>query len=86
MNMIKALKEQIKNSLLGTQAWNSHRTFSRRGLAKKNSHMMSGGYCKYCVKNGVQRHPGKINISGATYELVKEYFECEYRGKIKNKE
>ncbi|MBE7437176.1 MAG: GAF domain-containing protein [Spirochaetales bacterium] len=25
---------------------------------------------------------GKINISGATYELVKDFFECEYRGKI----
>lgn len=25
---------------------------------------------------------GKINISEATYELVKEFFECEYRGKI----
>ncbi len=24
----------------------------------------------------------KINISGATHELIKEYFECEYRGKI----
>lgn len=31
--------------------------------------------------------PGKINISGATYALVKEKFECEYRGKVaaKNK-
>jgi adenylate cyclase len=31
--------------------------------------------------------PGKINISGTTYELVKDYFECEYRGKLpaKNK-
>jgi class 3 adenylate cyclase len=30
---------------------------------------------------------GKINISGATYELVKDNFECEYRGKmhVKNK-
>ncbi len=30
---------------------------------------------------------GKINISGATYELIKDYFDCEYRGKIyaKNK-
>lgn len=30
---------------------------------------------------------GKVNISRHTYELVKEYFECEYRGKItaKNK-
>jgi class 3 adenylate cyclase len=26
--------------------------------------------------------PGKVNVSGATYELVKEYFDCEYRGKI----
>lgn len=31
--------------------------------------------------------PGKINISGSTYEAVAEFFECEYRGKIpaKNK-
>ena len=31
--------------------------------------------------------PGRINISGATHDLVKHYFDCEYRGKIpaKNK-
>ncbi len=31
--------------------------------------------------------PGKINISGETYEYIKEYFICTYRGKIlaKNK-
>jgi class 3 adenylate cyclase len=31
--------------------------------------------------------PGKINISAATYELVKDLFDCEYRGKVpaKNK-
>lgn len=29
--------------------------------------------------------PGRINISQSTYELVKEYFECEYRGKISAK-
>ncbi len=30
---------------------------------------------------------GMINISGATYEDIKDYFECEYRGKlpVKNK-
>jgi len=30
---------------------------------------------------------GRINISGATYELVKDFFECEFRGKVaaKNK-
>jgi class 3 adenylate cyclase len=26
-----------------------------------------------------------INISGATYELVKDFFLCEYRGKVKAK-
>ncbi len=29
--------------------------------------------------------PGKVNISGDTYELVKEVFECSYRGKIEAK-
>jgi class 3 adenylate cyclase/putative methionine-R-sulfoxide reductase with GAF domain len=31
--------------------------------------------------------PGKINISNATYELVKDFFDCEYRGEVdaKNK-
>jgi class 3 adenylate cyclase len=28
---------------------------------------------------------GKINISHSSYELIKEYFECEYRGEIKAK-
>ena len=28
---------------------------------------------------------GKINISGSTYELVKDKFHCEYRGKIEAK-
>jgi hypothetical protein len=26
--------------------------------------------------------PGKINISGITYSMVKDYFICEYRGKL----
>jgi len=28
---------------------------------------------------------GKVNISGDTYEHIKDYFECEYRGKIEAK-
>lgn len=26
--------------------------------------------------------PGKINISGSTYELINKYFNCEYRGRL----
>ncbi len=31
--------------------------------------------------------PGMVNVSGSTYEIIKDYFECEHRGKIlaKNK-
>ncbi|MHC1775999.1 MAG: adenylate/guanylate cyclase domain-containing protein [Lentimicrobium sp.] len=29
--------------------------------------------------------PGKVNISGDTYELVKDQFNCVYRGKVKAK-
>ncbi|MFH1121750.1 MAG: adenylate/guanylate cyclase domain-containing protein [Bacteroidota bacterium] len=29
--------------------------------------------------------PGKVNISGDTYALVKEHFNCVYRGKVKAK-
>ncbi len=30
---------------------------------------------------------GKVNVSGGTYELIKDHFECSHRGKIpvKNK-
>src|SRR5436190_1920371 len=28
---------------------------------------------------------GKVNISGSTYELVKDKFKCTYRGKIQAK-
>jgi class 3 adenylate cyclase len=29
--------------------------------------------------------PSKINISGETFELIKDFFDCEYRGKINAK-
>jgi class 3 adenylate cyclase len=30
-------------------------------------------------------YPQRISISGQTYELVKDHFSCEYRGKVKAK-
>lgn len=35
-----------------------------------------------CESSGVS---GKINISGATFELIKDFFTCEYRGAIQAK-
>ncbi|MBI3396394.1 MAG: hypothetical protein HY042_11205 [Spirochaetia bacterium] len=29
--------------------------------------------------------PGEVNISGDTYQLVKDFFDCEYRGRIQAK-
>ncbi|TGL19918.1 GAF domain-containing protein [Leptospira yanagawae] len=29
--------------------------------------------------------PGKINISGTTYDMIKDIFDCEYRGKVNAK-
>ncbi len=29
--------------------------------------------------------PGKVNISGTTYEIIKDHFKCTYRGKIQAK-
>jgi adenylate cyclase len=35
-----------------------------------------------CESSGV---PGRVNISATTYELVKDFFDCEYRGKVNAK-
>ena len=29
--------------------------------------------------------PGEVNVSGTTYEMVKEYFVCEHRGQVEAK-
>jgi adenylate cyclase len=36
-----------------------------------------------CESSGMT---GKINIASSTYELVKDFFECEYRGEIPAKQ
>lgn len=32
-----------------------------------------------CESSGMT---GKINISSSTYELIKDFFQCEYRGEV----
>jgi len=30
-------------------------------------------------------HVGMVNISGVTYECIRDFFDCNYRGKIETK-
>jgi len=54
---------------------------------KKFAYDIWGDTVNLASRMETNSEPGKINISGATYELVKDYFRCAYRGKIgaKNK-
>ena len=54
---------------------------------KKFSYDIWGDTVNIASGLGSNGEPEKINISQHTYQLVKEYFDCEYRGKIavKNK-
>ena len=29
--------------------------------------------------------PGEVNISGDTYAIIKDHFDCQYRGKVQAK-
>lgn len=86
MNMIKALKEQLK-----IPYWELRLGIHTGPLVagvigeKKFAYDVWGDTVNIASRMESSGTPGKINISGATYELVKEYFECEYRGKVKAK-
>lgn len=55
--------------------------------AKKFAYDIWGDTVNTAARMEQNSVPGKINISGATYELIKDEIPCEYRGKIaaKNK-
>ena len=54
---------------------------------KKFAYDVWGDTVNIASRMEVSGTTGKINISHATYELVKDFFECEYRGEVdaKNK-
>jgi class 3 adenylate cyclase len=54
---------------------------------KKYAYDIWGDTVNTAARMEQKSEPGKINISGATYDLVKGHFNCEHRGKIaaKNK-
>lgn len=52
---------------------------------KKFAYDMWGDAVNTASRMESSGEPGKINISSATYEQVKDFFDCEYRGKVKAK-
>jgi len=52
---------------------------------KKYAYDIWGDTVNIAARMEQQSEAGKINISGATYELVKDEFRCEHRGKIEAK-
>jgi adenylate cyclase len=54
---------------------------------KKYAYDIWGDTVNLAARMEENSEAGKVNISGSTYELVKDQFNCEYRGKImaKNK-
>lgn len=49
---------------------------------KKISYDLKGDTVNIATRMATASEIGEINISVMTYELVKQYFDCEYRGKI----
>jgi class 3 adenylate cyclase len=54
---------------------------------KKSQYDVWGDTVNVAARMEDNSESGKVNISGTTYELVKDYFKCEHRGKVtaKNK-
>lgn len=49
---------------------------------KKRSYDIWGDTVNIASRMESSGEPGKVNISGVTYNLIKDFFICEYRGKI----
>ncbi|MFM9944626.1 MAG: adenylate/guanylate cyclase domain-containing protein [Bacteroidia bacterium] len=52
---------------------------------KKFAYDIWGDTVNTAARMEQKSEPGKINISGATYELIKNHFTCTHRGKIEAK-
>jgi class 3 adenylate cyclase len=95
-NMVKAsleIQEYIKQNNKrkveeGKEAWDL-----RLGLhvgpivagvvgKKKYAYDIWGSTVNVASRMESNGEPGRVNISAATYELIKDEFECSYRGKI----
>lgn len=80
-----------KNSALGTEKWQLrcgiHTGEVISGVVGKNKFAFDiwGDAVNTAARMESSGEVGKVNISGSTYEKVKDYFECTHRGQIKAK-
>ena len=49
--------------------------------AKKFAYDIWGDTVNMASRMETASEPGRVNVSGTTYEMLKKYFECESRGK-----
>ncbi len=49
---------------------------------KKRSYDIWGDSVNIASRMESSGEPGKVNVSGVTYDLIKDFFICEYRGKL----
>lgn len=80
-----------KNESLGTEEWQLrcgiHTGEVISGVVGKNKFAFDiwGDAVNTAARMESSGEVGKVNISGSTYEKVKDYFECTHRGQIKAK-
>ncbi|MCU0446406.1 MAG: hypothetical protein MUE85_15980 [Microscillaceae bacterium] len=88
MNELKKQKEQNNEALWEVRV-GIHTGPLIAGVIGKNkfAYDIWGDTVNVASRLEASGEAGKVNISGDTYELVKSYFKCQYRGKIfaKNK-
>ncbi len=60
-------------------------TTRRASLSNEAGFAPRARFCAPISKAICQGVAGRINISGATHGLVKDFFDCEFRGKVASK-
>ncbi|HNM05776.1 MAG TPA: adenylate/guanylate cyclase domain-containing protein, partial [Leptospiraceae bacterium] len=86
MNQMKSLKE-----MMGFPYWELRLGIHTGPLVagvigeKKFAYDVWGDTVNTASRMESSGYPGRINISGTTYEYVKDFFDCEYRGRINAK-
>lgn len=84
MEMTQFLEERNKNSSIKFRiraGINSGEVIAGIVGSKKFTYDVWGDTVNIASRICSSSEPGKINISGSTYELIKNEFDCSYRGK-----